>query len=94
MNLNTNKRTESFDIDNDKGIFKLFNDFVNDVFKNASEGFKTTHAEVDPSFHATFDAPEHIRNQKGWGRVTKAKEGFIEIDEEKPARNISLEDFI
>jgi len=63
MNLNENKRSENYDIDNNIDIYNLFNDFANDLFKKQKQGFIESRATVDPVFDNLFgvktDAPSH-----------------------------------
>lgn len=55
MNLNENKRSENFDIDNDLDIFNLFKNFADDLFAKQPEGIIETRKIVDPVFDSIFN---------------------------------------
>lgn len=54
MNLNENKRTENFDIDNDIEIFNLFKNFSNELFDKQQPGIIESRDIVDPIFDNLF----------------------------------------
>lgn len=54
MNLNENKRSENFDIDDDIDIYNLFASFTDDLFKSQRPGIIESRATVDPVFDGLF----------------------------------------
>ena len=58
MNLNENKRCESFQIEIEKSIYDLFYDFVKELFTKQSIGIIESREIVDKVFDDIFDEPD------------------------------------
>lgn len=64
MNLNENRRCENFDMDDDLDVFRLFKDFVDELFVEMDPGIIEDRSRVDPVFDKIFGGEKSTTTKK------------------------------
>ncbi len=69
MNLNSNKTTEVFEIDEGSGIYDLLKSYVLHTFENMECGFVADNHAVNKVVSQFFNRDHHVANDHQWWRL-------------------------